>query len=142
MTFGGAWVAVKFVSVGLPKARRELILLRPARFTRADKARLIKWKGPRQTGRVWWEFIKPKICTFSDLRGKEVINTNEGKRLGYVCDLEIDLSCGKIVSIIVPGELRHFGFSRGEDFRIPWECIERIGDDIIIVSRHFHISRK
>ena len=83
-----------------------------------------------------------KIQTFSDLRGKEVLNICEGRRLGYVCDLEIDISCGKIIALIVPGEMRHFGLFRGEEFRIPWDCIDRIGDDIILVTRHHAHNRK
>ncbi|MBO5274931.1 MAG: YlmC/YmxH family sporulation protein [Clostridia bacterium] len=73
-------------------------------------------------------------CSLNDLRDKEVVNVCDGRRLGYVCDLEIDLDCGKICAIIVPGDNRFFGLGRGSDCRIPWENIERIGDDIIIVN--------
>ena len=40
-------------------------------------------------------------CCLSDLRYKEVIDMTTGQRLGYVCDAEIDLEEGKIVSLIV-----------------------------------------
>ena len=43
-------------------------------------------------------------CCLSDLRYKEVIDQSTGQRLGYVCDAEIDLDDGKIVSLIVPGQ--------------------------------------
>lgn len=43
-------------------------------------------------------------CCLSDLRYKEVIDMTTGQRLGYVCDAEIDLEEGKIVSLIVPGQ--------------------------------------
>ena len=43
-------------------------------------------------------------CCLSDLRYKEVIDLTTGQRLGYVCDAEIDLEQGKIVSLIVPGD--------------------------------------
>ena len=43
-------------------------------------------------------------CCLSDLRYKEVIDLTTGQRLGYVCDAEIDLEQGKIVSLIVPGQ--------------------------------------
>ena len=72
-------------------------------------------------------------CTFSDIRDKEVVNVRDGKRLGYVCDAEIDCVCGKICSIILPGPSKFLGFVRGPVIRIPWERIERIGDDIILV---------
>lgn len=46
-------------------------------------------------------------CCLSDLRYKEVIDQSTGQRLGYVCDAEIDLDDGKIVSLIVPLSLIH-----------------------------------
>lgn len=73
-------------------------------------------------------------CSLNELRDKEVVNVCDGRRLGYVCDLEIDLACGKICAVLVPGDSRFFGLGKGCDCRIPWECIERIGDDIILVS--------
>lgn len=74
------------------------------------------------------------VCRFSDLRDKEVVNICDGKMLGYVCDLEIDLNTGHLCSIIVPGESRGFGFSRGGEIIIPWDKIERIGEDAILVA--------
>jgi len=69
-----------------------------------------------------------------DLQCKEVINISDGCRLGYVCDVEIDVLCGKLVSIIVPGTWRLWTlFGRGEEYIIPWDCIEKIGEDIILV---------
>ncbi len=75
------------------------------------------------------------MARMTDLRCKEVISLKSGCRLGYVCDLEIDLHCGEILAIIVPGRLKFFGFfGREEDYIIPWKDIERIGDDIILVN--------
>ena len=39
-----------------------------------------------------------------DFKHKEVININNGKRLGFVQDVCADLETGAITSIIVPGE--------------------------------------
>ncbi|MCQ4726086.1 YlmC/YmxH family sporulation protein [Anaerotignum faecicola] len=73
--------------------------------------------------------------TFSCFRKKEVINVCDGMRLGYVCDLELDLRSGKICKIIVPEGNRFFGvLCREREFRIPWDCIRRIGDDVILVD--------
>lgn len=75
------------------------------------------------------------MCRIVDLKCKEVINICDGSRLGFVCDCEIDICCGRIVSIIVPGPCWFFGlFGRGEDYIIPWDDIKRIGDDIILVE--------
>ncbi len=77
-------------------------------------------------------------CRFTDLRCKEVININDGCRLGYVGDAELRLPEGEITAIIVPGPARFFGlFGRGEEYCIPWNCIKRIGDDIILIDRPF-----
>ncbi len=71
----------------------------------------------------------------SGLQKKEVINLCDGCRLGYVCDLEIDLCTGKICSIVVPGEGRWLSlFGKCEDYVIPWCEIKKIGEDIILVD--------
>lgn len=78
------------------------------------------------------------VNRFSMLRRKEVINICDGCRLGYVGDLEIKLPEGEVKAIIVFGPCRFFGlFGRGEDFYIPWECIQRFGDDIILIDKPF-----
>lgn len=41
-----------------------------------------------------------------DFKHKEVININDGRRLGYVQDVCCDLQCGNITSIIVPGSFK------------------------------------
>ena len=72
---------------------------------------------------------------FTDLRCKEVINIADGCRLGYVGDLDLRIPEGEITALIVPGPLKFFGlFGRGEEYYIPWRCIKRIGDDVILVQ--------
>jgi YlmC/YmxH family sporulation protein len=72
---------------------------------------------------------------FSELRCKEVINICDGSRLGYVFDLALDLVCGKITAIIIPGPAKFCGmFGHGEEFVVPWEKIVRIGEDIILID--------
>ncbi len=72
-------------------------------------------------------------CCLGDLRDKEVINTCNGHRFGYVTDVEIDLCAGRLTAILVPGECGGL-FARSQDIRIPWEKIERIGKDTILVA--------
>ena len=71
----------------------------------------------------------------ADLQCKEVVNTTDGCRLGYVSDVELDILTGKVVAIVVPGKCRFFGlFGRADDYVIPWQCIRRFGEDIILVE--------
>lgn len=73
-------------------------------------------------------------CTFSQLKDKDVINLCNGKRLGSVCDLEIDTRNGRITKLLLPGSGKCLClFSAKEPVCIPWQCIERIGDDAILV---------
>ena len=74
-------------------------------------------------------------CLLSDLRSKEVIDLKSGARLGYVCDAEFDSYSGQICALIVPGAGRAGGLlGRDDDYVIPWGCITRLGDDIILVE--------
>lgn len=72
----------------------------------------------------------------SELRVKDVINVTDGKRLGPLVDVEIDLKTGQIQSIVVPGTGgRILGiFGAGNDIVIPWENIVKIGPDCILVK--------
>lgn len=70
-----------------------------------------------------------------DFKYKEVININDGKRLGYVQDVCADLESGTITSIIVPGNNKFMGmFSGGNEIVIDWQKIKCIGDDVILVE--------
>lgn len=74
------------------------------------------------------------INTFSNLKDKDVINICNGKRLGYVTDLEIDLRSGRIIKLILPSGNKCFNFFSDKNLLcIPWQCIEKIGDDAILV---------
>ena len=70
-----------------------------------------------------------------DFKHKEVININNGKRLGYVQDVCADLETGMITSIIVPGSNKIMSFfNQNNDIVIPWQNIKCTGDDLILVE--------
>ena len=70
-----------------------------------------------------------------DLRQKEIVNIGDGARYGFVSDMEFSTDEGKITALIVPGPGRVLGvFGRDQEYRIPWERINKIGDDIILVD--------
>jgi len=74
------------------------------------------------------------ICSFSELRNKEVVNLKTGLKLGYVDDIEIDTSTGNVISLVVFGRPRALGImGRDDDIIIKCKDIELIGQDTILV---------
>ena len=72
---------------------------------------------------------------FTDLQCKEVICISDGRRLGFITDVQIEVPEGNICAIVVPGPCRFLGVAgRQDDFIIPWNCIKRIGPDIVLVD--------
>ncbi len=74
-----------------------------------------------------------------NLRQKEVVDIDTAERLGFISDVEIGESTGNIEAIIVPKRgwfIRHlFG---GGEMIIPWNAIEVVGKDLILVRLHFN----
>lgn len=71
----------------------------------------------------------------SDFQTKDVINIIDGKRLGQVSDLELDLRQGRIEAIVVPSYGKFMGlFGGGSDLVIPWRNIVKIGSDVVLVK--------
>ena len=79
---------------------------------------------------------------FTDLQCKEVICVSDGRRLGFVADVIVEVPEGKVCSIVVPGQSRHLGLvGSREEFIIPWESIRRIGPDIVLVEANCDACR-
>ncbi|KUO52471.1 MAG: hypothetical protein APF76_05405 [Desulfitibacter sp. BRH_c19] len=77
------------------------------------------------------------MLRISDLRMREVINIVDGRRLGEIKDVELDLERGRIRSIILPGTGGFFRFfGRNEDIVVPWDRIKKLGIDVILVEVH------
>lgn len=76
------------------------------------------------------------MVKISDLRMREVINIGDGRRLGPIKDIDINLEEGKISAIILPGQgARLMGFfGREDEIVVPWDRIVRIGVDVILVD--------
>ncbi len=75
------------------------------------------------------------MIRISELRERDVVNVNDGRRLGTIQDLELDLEKGKVKAIIVPAAGRVWGkLSRAQEHLIPWEKIVKIGVDTILVD--------
>lgn len=73
--------------------------------------------------------------TFSELKRKEVINVCDGRRLGCVCDIIIEMNSCRLEAIVVPGSFSPLHlFSPSKNLIIPWCKIRKLGDDVILVD--------
>ena len=74
-------------------------------------------------------------CRIADLRTKQVVCVKNGCVLGYISDIEINTTSGRIDNIVIFGRLRLFGLlGRDEDIIIPWSEIEVIGRETVLVN--------
>ncbi len=69
----------------------------------------------------------------ADLRHLEVVNLCDGARLGYACDFEFDCEDARLLALVIPGGGGLFGLGKEDDIIIPWNKIDCIGEDTILV---------
>ena len=78
-----------------------------------------------------------------DMGYKEVINLENGMRMGYISDAEIDIETGHVIGFVIEGRRRLFGLLGKEpDVSIKWEEIEKIGEDIVLIRREEPLPRR
>ena len=86
--------------------------------------------------------------TFLELKAKQVINTVDGKCLGHITDIIFDVVCAKALGFVVPQPNQGFWgiFKGGKDIFIPFDCVCKIGVDVILVElyidEHDHRDRR
>ncbi len=74
------------------------------------------------------------MVKISEFQIKDVVNVSDGKRLGNIGDIEINLTTGKIEAVVISGSGRVLGFfGKDDDVVIPWKNIIKIGQDVILV---------
>ena len=73
--------------------------------------------------------------SLSELQDKDVVNVRDGRVLGRVMDLTFCAQDGRVQAIVVPAHTGLLQLLRGEKngMVIPWQRIECIGDDVILV---------
>lgn len=70
----------------------------------------------------------------SDLQNKDIINVNDGKKIGTIIDVSINED-GTLNSLIVEkSKFLISRFSSNAEFEIKWNQITKIGSDVILVS--------
>jgi len=73
----------------------------------------------------------------SELRVLDVVNIEDGRRLGPIIDLDLDMEKGIVKGIVIMMTSRTKGFfssGRNDDIFIPWGKIIKIGVDVILVD--------
>ncbi|KAB7707980.1 YlmC/YmxH family sporulation protein [Bacillus aerolatus] len=72
----------------------------------------------------------------SDFQLKDIVNVANGKKLGNISDINLNLTAGTIESIVISRAGKILGlFGKEEEIVIPWAQIVKIGEDVILV-RH------
>lgn len=74
------------------------------------------------------------MVKISDFQIKDVVNVSDGKRLGNIGDIDINLTTGKIDAVVISASGKVLGiFGKDEEIVIPWRNILKIGQDVILV---------
>ncbi len=70
--------------------------------------------------------------SFLELRAKEVVNTQDGRKLGRVCDVALCYPDNRWIGIVVPGG-RGWSSKKNNLF-IDLRNVVKIGEDVILVN--------
>jgi len=74
------------------------------------------------------------MVRISEFQVKDVVSISDGRKLGNIGDIEINLDTGRIEAIVIGGGGKILGFfGKDEDIVIPWSGIVKIGEDVILV---------
>ena len=75
------------------------------------------------------------MLRISDIMEKEIINVKNGKKMGFITDIDMDINEGKVISFTITGEGGRSFFSRGSEGEVIFfNDILKIGCDTIIVN--------
>ncbi len=75
------------------------------------------------------------LCKIDELKNKQVVCLNDGFVLGYIGDVVLDTESGKLISVIIFGNLKFLGLlGREKDIVIPFEDIAVIGEETVLVN--------
>lgn len=74
-----------------------------------------------------------ELHSLNAMRNMEVIDILTGTKIGFIKDFKIDCDENKIISLILPGEIKSW-FGKEEEKEILWKDIVKIGTDVILVN--------
>lgn len=82
-----------------------------------------------------------ELHSLNAMRNMEVIDILTGSKIGYISDFKIDCDTNKIISLILPGEIKSW-FSKDDSIEVKWEDIVKIGTDVILVKVNQDLNEK
>lgn len=85
--------------------------------------------------------MENELHSINAMRNMEVIDVVTGAKIGFIKDFKIDCDTNKILSLILPGEIKSW-FGKEEVKEIPWENIVKIGLDVILVKLEKNIDEE
>ena len=74
-----------------------------------------------------------ELHSLNAMRNMEVIDILTGTKIGFIKDFKINCEDNKIISLILPGEIKSW-FGKEEEKEILWKDIVKIGTDVILVN--------
>lgn len=73
-------------------------------------------------------------CCIDELCNKDVINIENGCRIGYVFDVEVDMVSGHISTLLISDGSKGLSFKKPECRRVCWSDIVVMGEETILVK--------
>lgn len=73
-------------------------------------------------------------CCIDELCNKDVINIDDGGRIGFVCDVEVDMPTGQISALTVARSEKNISFRKPDCMKICWSDIVVMGEETILVK--------
>lgn len=71
----------------------------------------------------------------SELQRKDIINLNNGKKIGRIIDVELDSMNGNLINIVIEtSKMFRNMFSSERDVTITFNQIKKLGEDVILVD--------
>ncbi len=75
------------------------------------------------------------LCSLSELRRKEIVDTKTGEILGRADDIRFDTETSDVKTVIIYGRPKLFGLlGRDCDLAVRFEDISLIGKDAVLVT--------
>lgn len=76
------------------------------------------------------------LMRLSDLQSKDIINMNDGKKVGSIIDVSIT-DDGRMDNLIVESGGFFSKLSNRNEIEIKWSQVKKIGEDVILVCLDF-----